>query len=107
MFRVALLASVILSAADARADAPIKPVRLGLCTACHGENGIGITIGTPHLAGQDERYLIDALGQYRSGERTAAPMRAAVGALSANDIDALARWYSAQPRCTSTEGVAR
>lgn len=104
MLRVAVLASVILFAADACADAPIKPVRLGLCTACHGENGIAIAIGTPHLAGQDERYLISALVQYRSGERTAAPMRAAVGALSASDIDALARWYAAQTRCT--QGVS-
>lgn len=107
MFGVPVLASVILFAADACADAPIKPVRLGLCTAGHGENGIAIANGTPHLAGQDERYLIAALGQYRSGERSAAPMKAAVGTLSANDINALARWYAGQLRCASEQGFAR
>lgn len=76
--------------------APPRPGQLGLCAACHGEDGIARVPGTPHLAGQDERYLIDALNQYRSGRRDVAAMRAVSGALSEADIAALARWYAAQ-----------
>lgn len=81
--------------AGATAAAP-RPAQLGLCAACHGEDGISRAPGTPHLAGQDEQYLVDALNQYRSGRRDVAAMRAVSGALSAADIAALARWYSAQ-----------
>lgn len=81
--------------APARA-APPRPAQLGLCAACHGEDGVARVPGTPHLAGQDEEYLIDALNQYRSGRRDVAAMRAVSGALSEADIAALARWYAAQ-----------
>jgi cytochrome c553 len=38
------------------------------------------------------------LAQYRDGRRDVAVMRAAIGPLSDADLDALARWYSAQAR---------
>lgn len=85
------------------AAAPPRPAQLGLCAACHGEDGIARAPGTPHLAGQDEQYLVDALKQYRSGRRDAAAMRAVSGALSEADIAAFARWYAAQvPRGGAT-----
>jgi cytochrome c553 len=101
-----LLFTVLLSicgfAAVATA-APPRPPQLGLCAACHGEDGIARAPGTPHLAGQDEQYLVDALKQYRSGRRDAAAMRAVSGALSEADIAAVARWYAAQvPRGGAT-----
>ena len=83
---------------------PAKPARLGLCAACHGETGNATQPGIPHLAGQDREYLAAALRQYKRGERSAAAMRTASGALSEADIDALAAWYAAQPR---TAGAAR
>lgn len=76
---------------------PPRPTQLGLCAACHGENGVSRAVGTPHLAGQDEQYLVDALTQYRSGKRNVAAMRAVSGALSVEDIRTFARWYAAQP----------
>ena len=92
-----LVLPALLFATAAHAQPP-KPARLGLCAACHGENGIATAPGIPHLAAQDRAYLVAALRQYRSGERAAAAMRAASGALSDADMDALADWYSAQPR---------
>ncbi len=53
--------------------------------------------GAPNLAGQRLDYLRDALAQYRDGRRDVPVMRTAIGAISAADLDALARWYSAQP----------
>jgi cytochrome c553 len=52
--------------------------------------------GVPNLAGQQLDYLRDALRQYRDGRRDVAVMRAAIGPLSDVELDALARWYSAQ-----------
>jgi cytochrome c553 len=93
----ALALPALLSAAVARAEAPAKPARLGLCAACHGEHGIATAPGVPNLAAQNREYLVAALGQYRRGERTAPAMRAVSGSLSDADIDALAAWYAAQP----------
>jgi len=97
MFPASLALTALLFATAAHAQPP-KPTRLGLCAACHGENGVANVKGVPHLAAQDRDYLAAALHQYRSGERQAAPMRVAAGALSDRDIDELADWYAAQPR---------
>ena len=96
---VALLAALALASQAAAATAPIpRPAKLGLCAACHGEDGRSRTSGTPHLAGQDEAYLRAALAAYRSGARSAAPMNAVAGSLQPRDIEALARWYATRPR---------
>ena len=72
------------------------PSRLGLCAACHGPTGEASVPGVPNLAGQRLDYLRDALSQYRDGRRNVPVMRAAIGPLNAAELDALARWYSAQ-----------
>lgn len=74
-----------------------KPAKLGLCSACHGENGIGRVPGTPHLAGQDESYLRKALADYRNGARNVAPMSSIANQLQPKDIAAFAKWYATQP----------
>jgi cytochrome c553 len=78
------------------ADLPPKPVRLGLCAACHGETGKAQIPGAPNLAGQKLDYLRKALQDYRDGSRDVPLMRAAIGPISDADLDQLARWYSAQ-----------
>jgi cytochrome c553 len=93
----ALALPALLSAAVARADAPARPARLGLCAACHGDNGIATAPDIPNLAAQNREYLVAALRQYRNGDRPAQAMRAVSGSLSDADIDALAAWYAAQP----------
>lgn len=100
---LAVLAGLLVVPAMADAAAS-RPERLGLCVACHGEDGRGRSAGMPHLAGQDRVYLASALEQYRSGKRREPVMRAAAGGLSAADIDALARWYAAQPACNQDAG---
>jgi cytochrome c553 len=52
--------------------------------------------GAPNLAGQRLDYLRKALADYRDGSRNVPLMRAAIGPISDADLDALARWYSAQ-----------
>lgn len=94
--RLVLFAALLAAALPAFAAAPARPARLGLCAACHGETGIAQTPGAPNLAGQRLDYLRNALAQYRDGRRDVAVMRAAIGPVSEAELDALARWYSAQ-----------
>ena len=93
---LAVLLPALFCAPLCAAEPPPKPARLGLCAACHGESGQAVAADAPHLAGQKETYLRQALAAYRSGARDVAVMRAAVGALSEADMDQLARWYAAQ-----------
>jgi cytochrome c553 len=78
------------------ANPPPKPLRLGLCAACHGETGMAQIPGAPNLAGQRLDYLRKALQDYRSGARNVPLMRTAIGPLNDAELDQLARWYSAQ-----------
>ncbi len=80
-----------------QAQVPAKPAKLGQCVACHGENGRSRIRGTPHLAGQDETYLVAAMAAYRSGTRRAVPMNSIANTLQPRDVAALARWYARQP----------
>jgi len=93
-----LLAALVLASPAALAAPAARPPKLGLCAACHGDDGRSRSPGTPHLAGQDETYLRTALAAYRSGARKSAPMNAVAGSLQPRDIEALARWYSTRPR---------
>lgn len=86
--------------APAEATAAGPPAQLGLCVACHTDDGRSGPVGTPRIAGQDEAYLRASLLAYRSGERRHPGMRAIAGALSPGEIDAFAAWYAAQPACT-------
>ncbi len=78
---------------------PEPPARLGLCAACHGKHGHARIPGAPNLAGQPYQYLLQALHQYRSGQRNVPVMRAAAGPLTEQQMQALARWFSAQSPC--------
>ncbi|HAI59712.1 MAG TPA: cytochrome C [Xanthomonadaceae bacterium] len=82
--------------AAAASPAP-EPAQLGLCVACHGKNGAPLQPGTPHIGGQSEAYLMQALRAYRDGSRRAVAMNAISNALQPRDIEELARWYAAQP----------
>jgi cytochrome c553 len=98
--RLVLFAALLAAALPAFAAGPTRPARLGLCAACHGETGLAQMPGAPNLAGQRLDYLRNALAQYRDGRRDVAVMRAAIGPVSAAELDALARWYSAQAPAT-------
>lgn len=108
--RLPLLFALVLVAAcaDAPAEAtaavgqpdaasPERPAKLGLCVACHGEDGVSRVAGTPHLGGQDGQYLRRALEDYRSGARRHVPMSSLANSLQPADIEALAAWYASRP----------
>ncbi|TPG11660.1 cytochrome C [Rhodanobacter glycinis] len=96
MRNLLIAALCLVAALPICAQTPVQPTRLGLCAACHGATGHASMPGVPNLAGQQLDYLRDALKQYRDGRRNIPVMRAALGPVSAAELDALARWYSAQ-----------
>lgn len=66
------------------------------CAACHGPDGNGDNVIYPKLAGQYQSYLVQALKDYRSGDRKNAIMSGFAGGLSITDIEQLAAWYASQ-----------
>lgn len=98
MHKLVLAATLLLPVAALAAPPPAPP-QLGLCAACHGEDGHARIPGAPNLAGQSYVYLLGALRQYRTGQRKVPVMQAAAGPLGEGDMQALARWYAAQPPC--------
>ncbi len=102
----ALLFATFAPVAIANDPAPPAPAKLGLCVACHGEEGRSRTPAAPHIGGQNKMYLAWALTQYRQGRREGDVMSSVAGTLNAADIEALARWYSSQ-RWPATADPAR
>ena len=90
----------------AAAEAPPRPPQLGLCSACHGDDGHARIPGAPNLAGQPSAYLLEALHAYRSGQRDVPVMRAAAGPLTEKDMQALANWYAAQSPCKPPQAAS-
>lgn len=67
------------------------------CTSCHGEGGVSADPAvTPSLAGQDERYIVNATLAYLDGKRDHEGMRDVAGKLSKQDLQDLAGYFSVQ-----------
>jgi cytochrome c553 len=97
------LALAIVSLAFAGDGAGEKKAREA-CAGCHGPAGRRpVTPETPRLAGQAFDYLVHALTEYRSGTRENAMMSAMAKPLTDQEIQDLARYYSAQSGLTTKQ----
>lgn len=67
------------------------------CSACHGKDGNSIDPQYPRLAGQYQAYLLQAMREYRSGDRNNAVMKGFVANLSEQDLEDLASYYASLP----------
>ena len=83
---------------DSKNDAPAdkRPKATQTCLACHGTNGVGITADYPTIAGQQKDYIERALHDYQHGGRKNPIMGGMAATLTAQDIQELAEYYSAQ-----------
>ncbi len=84
---------------DPAAGEPLTAV----CGGCHGSRGASSDAATPNLAGQDPRYLVDAIKAYRKSRRHAG-MAAYVGDLSQHDIENIAAFYAVQESGPAEKG---
>lgn len=97
---VAAAAFVVASAAHAHGGDPEKgrAKAAQVCAACHGADGARPSApDQPILAGQYYDYLVQALGDYKSGKRNNAIMKGFAAGLSQQDIEDLAAWFSSRP----------
>jgi cytochrome c553 len=79
------------------------PQVAGLCTSCHGADGIAIAPAYPSLAGQHPDYLARAIDEYRKGGRKNPIMKGFAATLKDEDIAAIAQYFSAQQPGLKTE----
>ncbi|MEX0732515.1 MAG: cytochrome c4 [Aquisalimonadaceae bacterium] len=94
---VGLAATVLIfSGAAAAGDVSRGQELSGTCAACHGADGNSTNSEWPKLAGQGERYLLEQLKAYKSGDRNDPIMMGQVADLSEQDMKDLAAYFSDQ-----------
>jgi len=79
--------------AQAAGDAAAGKAKATACAMCHGPNGEGTQMA-PKLAGEDPAKFVQALGDYKSGKKDNAMMKAQVGSLSDADMANRAAYYA-------------
>lgn len=84
------------SALVAQGDAAAGQAKSALCATCHGNDGNSVLAINPKLAGQNAKYLVKQLQDFKSGARPSATMAAMVLALSDQDMEDIAAWYASQ-----------
>ncbi|MFT5210565.1 MAG: cytochrome c553 [Flavobacterium sp.] len=91
---VVLVTLTISSFESVFADAAAGKAKSGICMACHGVSGISNNDMWPNLAGQKRGYLVKQIKAFRDGGRVDIMMAPMVKALSDEDIENLAAYYS-------------
>ncbi len=92
-----LMALLGVACTPAAADlAKAQEIVQGQCFICHGSNGESSSPAFPRLAGQNAAYVARQLADYKSGRRKSSTMQPMVEALSADDMQALGRYFAAQ-----------
>jgi len=76
------------------------------CAACHGPDGNSANPEWPSLAGQHQKYIVKSLRDFKQGRRENVLMSGQAMALSEQDIEDLAAYFSAQPRKPGTADPA-
>ncbi len=92
----AMAAAIAASLAFAQGDAAAGEAKSALCATCHGPDGNSELAINPKIAGQNARYIIKQLQDFKSGARPGPIMTAMVINLSDEDIADLAAYYAAQ-----------
>jgi len=84
--------------APAVGDPAAGALRVQMCQGCHGIEGWRTAYpevySVPRIAGQHQAYLVKALQEYKSGERSHPSMRAIAASLSDKDMADVAAYYA-------------
>ena len=98
--RRSLLAAALLAAAlrpSAAQDVDLSALVLA-CEPCHGLDGIARDSEVPHLAGQNQLYLLNQLRAFHDGSRRHKEMRIMTRRMTDAEIEALAAYFAGLPR---------
>ena len=74
----------------------VAPETAAPCAACHGEGGNKPIANYPKLAGQNEKFLAQAMRDYQTGARQNAVMAQQSAGWSRQNIAELAEYFAAQ-----------
>jgi cytochrome c553 len=91
-----LLAGIALCACMPAIADP-RAITIAACAACHGADGVAPDSEVPHLAGQNERYLLNQMLAFRSGRRQHREMRFMTHELTDAQVAAIAAYYASLP----------
>ncbi|MDH5229798.1 MAG: cytochrome c [Gammaproteobacteria bacterium] len=91
---VLLMTSLFLGSANAAGDAKAGQAKSLVCGGCHGSNGISFDPNIPNLKGQKDKYIVTSLQRFKSGERKSEQMTAVTAAMSQQDMEDLAAYFS-------------
>ena len=89
--------AVLAQGAAASGDPAAGALKVQMCQGCHGIEGWRTAFPevypVPRIAGQHQAYLVKALQEYKSGERSHPSMRAIAASLSEKDMADVAAYY--------------
>ncbi|OZG74950.1 cytochrome c4 [Hahella sp. CCB-MM4] len=91
-----VLALGLAGLAHAAGDPKAGQGKAAVCAGCHGADGNSAVPNFPKLAGQGERYLVKQITDIKNGKRTVVEMTGLTDSLSAQDIEDIAAYFSAQ-----------
>jgi cytochrome c553 len=95
---VAALACALSLPAMAGGDPVAGREKTSMCAGCHGIPGwrtaYPAVYKVPKLGGQHEEYIVAALKQYKTGERSHPSMNGIAASLSEQDMQNLAAYYA-------------
>jgi cytochrome c553 len=92
--------SAFASAANAEGDPAVGRQKAYTCFGCHGVPGYTNAYPTyrvPRLGGQNADYIVAALKEYKSGDRSHKTMHAQASVLSDQDMADIAAYMSTAP----------
>ncbi len=75
-------------------SARTPPAAAAVCVACHGTDGVGVVPQYPSLAGQHPDYIVQALREYKNGERKNPVMVAMVAPVTEDNMWVVAEYYA-------------
>lgn len=87
--------SLLLTSAGMAAEAPSAEVLTNTCFSCHGTDGHSAG-AMPSIAGKEYEYVVEALLEFKGGEREATVMDRIAKGFTDDEIESLARYFSSQ-----------
>jgi len=93
-----------LSVASAAQAESLAARAVALCAGCHGADGNSVATAFPKLAGQQKKYLLRELMDFKSGKRASEIMAPVMATLSENDLTELAAYYARQKPAPGVAG---
>lgn len=101
---LALLGGGLTLSTYAPAESPAATAAANVCAGCHGADGNSVATTFPKLAGQQKKYLLKELKDYKSGKRVSEIMAPFMATLSEDDLAELAAYYAKQKPAPGVPG---